>query len=168
MTRRRVLLSLAAAALVATPAVAADILEVAADTGNLSMLLRAIEAAGLVETLKSDGPFTLFAPDDNNAFIEIEEGGYEEFLIDRPQLTATLTYLIVPGRVMSSDITEGVMATTLEGGKILLTRGDNGDVQVVGPYQGGPRMNGATVIAADIEASNGVVHVIDALISPPP
>jgi len=165
---RRLLLSATAALLFGGPCIAEDIVDAAAANGNLTMLMQSLRTAGLIETLRGDGPFTIFAPDDNNAFIEIEDSAFEEFLIDRPNLNAILTYHVVPGRVMTSDLTDGTMATTLQGGKLLITRDADGRIVILGPYQGGPRANGATIVSADIEASNGVIHVIDTILRPPP
>lgn len=163
---RRILLSIAAA-LLATPVVASDLIEAAADTGHLAMFLQSLRAAGMVETLKGEGPFTLFAPDDNNAFIEIEDGGFAEFLIDRPRLISTLAYHLIPGKVMSSDITEARLVTTLQGSQIMISPKEGGGVELFGHYRGGPTANAARVISADIVASNGVIHLIDHIVRPP-
>lgn len=134
-----------------------DIVSIAQDTDNLSTLVAAIEAAGLVDVLKGDGPFTVFAPT-NAAFEALPDGTLESLLMpeNRDQLVEILTYHVVPGEVMSGDLSDGMMAETVEGSEVTISVNDNG-VQV----------NGANVEAADIEASNGVVHVIDAVILPP-
>ncbi len=153
---RRTLLSLAAATLLATPALAADIFDTAVANGNLKRLVQSIEAAGLMTTLKGAGPFTIFAPHDNGGFMKIEEGGeFEQLLLQKPKLTNILNYHIVPGRFLATDLKEGMKLTTVQGAQITVT------------LAGGPKVNGARIIAADIVASNGVIQVIDALLAPP-
>lgn len=134
-----------------------DIVSIAQDTDNLSTLVAAIEAAELVDVLKGDGPFTVFAPT-NAAFEALPDGTLESLLMpeNRDQLVEILTYHVVPGEVMSGDLSDGMMAETVEGSEVTISLGDYG-----------ARVNGANVEAADIEASNGVVHVIDAVILPP-
>src|SRR6056297_406496 len=134
-----------------------DIVSIAQDTDNLSTLVTAIEAAELVDVLKGDGPFTVFAPT-NAAFEALPDGTLESLLMpeNRDQLVEILTYHVVPGEVMSGDLSDGMMAETVEGSEVTISLGDYG-----------ARVNGANVEAADIEASNGVVHVIDAVILPP-
>lgn len=134
-----------------------NIVEVASDTENLSTLVAAVQAAGLVETLSGDGPFTVFAPT-NEAFEALPEGTLESLLQpeNRDQLVQILTYHVVAGEVMSTDLSDGMMAETVEGSQISISIAD-GTVSI----------NDATVIAADVEASNGVVHVIDSVILPP-
>jgi uncharacterized surface protein with fasciclin (FAS1) repeats len=138
------------------PAVAADkdIVDTAIEAGSFNTLAAALTAAGLVDTLKGEGPFTVFAPTDA-AFAALPEGTVEALLNDIPALTAILTYHVVPGKVMSTDLSEGLTATTVNGADITIT------------LEGGAKVNGATISAADIEASNGVIHVIDAVILPP-
>jgi len=133
-----------------------NIAEVAAAAGNFETLLAAVEAAGLVDALTSEGPFTVFAPTDE-AFAALPEGTVESLLADpEGALTQILLYHVVPGKVMSTDLSDGMTAETLQGSPVTFSIKD-GVVQV----------NEATVIAADIEASNGVIHVIDAVILPP-
>ncbi|HBX65142.1 MAG: fasciclin [Balneola sp.] len=134
-----------------------DIVELAVATDDLSTLVTAVKAAGLVETLQSDGPFTVFAPT-NAAFEALPEGVLEMLLKpeNKDKLTAVLTYHVVSGKVMSGDLKDGMMATTVEGSKAEISI-NYGKVKV----------DGANVAMADIEASNGVVHVIDAIILPP-
>ena len=155
---RRTFLATAAASTLATAAFAdghtADIVDTAVAAGNFTTLLAAVEAAGLVETLKGEGPFTVFAPTDD-AFAALPEGTVEGLLADPEALAAILTYHVVPGKVMSTDLSDGMMAPTVNGAEV--TIGTDGGVTV----------NGANVVTADVEASNGVIHVIDAVIMPP-
>ena len=155
MFRRTFLAITAATALTATSAVAMDkdIVDTAAAAGTFETLLAAATAAGLVDTLKSDGPFTIFAPTDE-AFAALPAGTVEGLLEDIPTLTAILTYHVVPGKVMSGDLSDGMMAATVNGADVTIGT------------MGGVKVDGATVIAADIVASNGVIHVIDQVILP--
>lgn len=130
-----------------------DIVDIAAGNEAFSTLVAAVTAAGLVDTLKGDGPFTVFAPTDD-AFAALPEGTVEALLEDLETLTAILTYHVVPGAVMSSDLSDGMMAETVNGASVTIGVGDTVTV------------DGATVIQADIEASNGVIHVIDSVILP--
>ena len=132
------------------------ILETAAEAGSFTTLAAAIEAAGLTETLQGDGPFTVFAPTDD-AFAALPEGTVETLLMEEnlDQLTAILTYHVVPGAVMSGDLSDGMSAETVQGGSVDISI-DGGTVMV----------DGATVTTADIGASNGVIHVIDQVIMP--
>jgi uncharacterized surface protein with fasciclin (FAS1) repeats len=156
---RKTLFASAAATLLATTAFAGghskDIVDTAVDAGTFSTLVAAVEAAGLVDTLKGEGPFTVFAPTDE-AFAALPEGTVENLLkpenID--QLTAILTYHVVPGKVMSTDLTDDMVATTVQGSDVKIDL-DNGVM-----------VQDATVTAADIEASNGVIHVINKVILP--
>ena len=130
-----------------------DIVDIAAGSEVFTTLVAAVTAAGLVDTLKGEGPFTVFAPTDE-AFAALPEGTVEALLEDIPTLTAILTYHVVPGAVMSTDLADGMMAETVNGQSITIGVGDTVTV------------DGATVIQADIEASNGVIHVIDQVILP--
>ena len=130
-----------------------DIIDIASGNENFSTLVAAVSAAGLVETLQGEGPFTVFAPTDE-AFAALPEGTVEALLEDIPMLTSILTYHVVPGEVMSGDLEDGMTAETVNGQSITIGVGDTVTV------------DGATVIDADIEASNGVIHVIDAVIMP--
>ncbi len=132
-----------------------DIVDTAADAGSFSTLLAAAEAAGLVDTLKGDGPFTVFAPTDE-AFAALPEGTVESLLLpeNQEQLAAILTYHVVPGKVMSTDLSDDMTATTVQGGDIMIDLDE------------GVKINDANVVTADVEASNGVIHVIDAVILP--
>jgi len=156
---RRTYLALTAAALMAGPAFAdshsKDIVDIAAGNEDFSTLVAAVQAADLVETLKGDGPFTVFAPT-NAAFAALPEGTVETLLKpeNKDKLAAILTYHVVPGKVMSGDLSNGMSATTVQGSDVTIMT------------EGGVMVNGANVTAADIEASNGVIHVIDAVILP--
>lgn len=133
-----------------------DIVDLAVQTESLSTLVQAVKAAGLVETLKGDGPFTVFAPT-NEAFSKLPEGTLESLLKpeNKDKLVQILTYHVVPGNVMSTDLEDGMTATTAEGSEIEVSLGET------------VMINNATVVKADIQASNGVVHVIDTVIMPP-
>jgi uncharacterized surface protein with fasciclin (FAS1) repeats len=156
---RRTFLALTAATALAAPAFAGghskDIVDTAVDAGSFTTLVAAVQAAGLVETLKGEGPFTVFAPTDE-AFAALPEGTVENLLKpeNKDQLIAVLTYHVVAGKVMSGDLSDGMMAATVQGGEVMI--GTSGGVTV----------DGANVVTADIEASNGVIHVIDAVILP--
>ena len=128
----------------------------AAHTGTFTTLVTAVKAAGLVETLKSDGPFTVFAPTDD-AFAALPEGTLESLLKpeNKDQLVSILTYHVVSGNVKASDVVNVNEAKTVQGNKIQVTTDDNGVM-----------VDGAKVVATDIEASNGVIHVIDKEILP--
>ena len=118
-------------------------------------MLAAAEAAGLVETLNGDGPFTVFAPTDE-AFAALPEGTVDTLLMpeNKDKLTAILTYHVVPGKVMSSDLTNGMMAETVQGESLEIMT------------EGGVTVGGVNVTQPDIEASNGVIHVIDGVLMP--
>jgi uncharacterized surface protein with fasciclin (FAS1) repeats len=134
---------------------AGDIVAVASGNPDFSTLVAALSAAGLVETLQGEGPFTVFAPTDA-AFAALPEGLLEKLLLPENVaiLTAILTYHVVPGLVMSTDVAAGDVAT-VEGSTFTITT------------DGGVKVNGANVVAVDVAASNGVIHVIDAVIVPP-
>lgn len=133
-----------------------DIVDTAVGAGTFETLVAAVSAADLVDTLKSEGPFTVFAPTDA-AFAALPEGTVEMLLLpeNKDQLIAVLTYHVVPGKVMSTDLTDDMTATTVQGGDITVDLDD------------GVKINSASVTTADIETSNGVIHVIDAVILPP-
>ncbi|MFU8776903.1 MAG: fasciclin domain-containing protein [Roseovarius sp.] len=156
---RRTYLALTAAALMAGPAFAdghgKDIVDIAAGNESFSTLVAAVQAAGLVDTLKSEGPFTVFAPT-NDAFAALPAGTVEDLLKpeNKDRLTAILTYHVVPGKVMSGDLSDGMTATTVQGTDVTIGTTD------------GVTVDGAKVVQADIEASNGVIHVIDSVILP--
>ena len=133
-----------------------DIVEVAAEAGSFQTLLAAVEAAGLVEVLKSDGPFTVFAPTDE-AFAKLPEGTVEALLADTDKLASILKYHVVPGRISAADVlSAGKAAPTTAQGQALNVRVVEGTVMV----------DAATVVAADVPASNGVIHVIDTVVLP--
>lgn len=144
-----------AAALVITPATrAGDIVDVAAGNESFSTLVAAVKAAGLVDTLKGEGPFTVFAPT-NEAFAKLPAGTVEDLLKpeNKEKLVAILTYHVVPGKVMAADVKAGEVAT-VQGGKITITTTD------------GVKVDDAKVVTTDVAASNGVIHVIDSVIMP--
>jgi len=137
-------------------ATAKDIVTLAVETETLSTLVAAVKAGDLVEVLQGDGPFTVFAPT-NDAFAALPAGTLEDLLKpeNKDKLVAILKYHVVPGKVMSTDLSDGMTAATANGAEVTITTTD------------GAKVNGANVVMADIEASNGVVHVIDAVILPP-
>ena len=157
---RTILLGTAASMVLGFSALAqdtqADIVDTAIAAGDFSTLVAAVTAADLVDTLKGEGPFTVFAPTDA-AFAALPAGTVDELLKpeNKDQLVSVLTYHVVPGKVMSSDLTEGMTAKTVQGGELTFT------------LDGGAKINGASVVTPDIEASNGVIHVIDQVIMPP-
>ena len=161
MLRRTCLAMTAAAAVMAGPALAGDamaekdIVDIAAGNDSFSTLVAAVKAADLVDTLKGEGPFTVFAPV-NAAFDALPDGTVEDLLKpeNKEQLAAVLTYHVVPGKVMSGDLSNNMMAGTVEGSKVTIMT------------EGGVTVDGANVVTADIEASNGVIHVIDGVIMP--
>jgi uncharacterized surface protein with fasciclin (FAS1) repeats len=133
-----------------------DIVDVAAENGSFNTLVAAIKAAGLVETLKGKGPFTVFAPTDE-AFAKLPEGTVEMLLKpeNKDKLAAILTYHVVSGKVMSTDVVKIDSAATVQGQMLM--------VEVV---DGNVMINKAKVIMADVKASNGVIHVIDTVLMP--
>ena len=135
---------------------AKDIVALAMETESLSTLVAAVKAGDLVSTLQGEGPFTVFAPT-NDAFAALPEGTLEDLLKpeNKDQLVSILTYHVVSGKVMSTDLSDGMKATTVNGAEITISTAN------------GAMVNDANVAAADIEASNGVVHVIDKVILPP-
>ena len=135
-----------------------NIVQVAVEAGSFNTLVAAVKAAGLVETLSGPGPFTVFAPTDA-AFEKLPAGTVTALLADKEKLTAILTYHVVNGKVMAADIvkTNGAMPKTVNGLPL--------DVTVKG---GKVYVNGANVVTADVQASNGVIHVIDAVLLPQP
>jgi len=133
-----------------------DIVDTAVAAGSFNTLVAAVKAAGLVDTLKGDGPFTVFAPTDE-AFGNLPEGTVESLLeeANRDKLVAILTYHVVPGKVLADDIAGQTMdATTVNGGSLAVD-GTNGVT-----------INGANVVKADVGASNGIIHVIDTVLLP--
>ena len=154
-TALALLASLATAPAFAEAHMSKDVVDTAAASEDFETLVAAVQAAGLVETLKGDGPFTIFAPTDA-AFEALPEGTLEVLLKpeNKDQLVAILTYHVVPGKVMSTDLSDDMSAATVQGGEIMIDL-DNGVM-----------VNDATVTQADIEADNGVIHVIDKVILP--
>lgn len=132
-----------------------DIVDTAVEAGTFTTLVEAVKAAELVDTLKGEGPFTVFAPTDE-AFAALPEGTLEGLLADKEKLIKLLTFHVVPGKVMAADVTT-MEADTVSGVKLPI-RAD-GDKVLVGDQE-------ATVVKADIETSNGVIHVIDKVVMP--
>jgi uncharacterized surface protein with fasciclin (FAS1) repeats len=132
----------------------ADIVDTAIQAGMFNTLVTAVEAAGLVETLKGEGPFTVFAPTDE-AFARLPEGTVEALLADRAKLAEVLTYHVVAGKVKASDVVSLDWAATVQGQSVRVTTA--GDHVMV---------DGAKVVKTDIKTSNGIIHVIDAVIMP--
>jgi uncharacterized surface protein with fasciclin (FAS1) repeats len=155
---RRTFLAVTAATAFAFPAFAQDkdIVDTAVGAGTFNTLAAALTAAGLVDTLKGEGPFTVFAPTDD-AFAALPAGTVEDLLKpeNKDKLTAVLTYHVVAGKVMSTDLTNGMKAATVNGAEVTIMT------------EGGVKVNDATVTTADIAATNGVIHVIDKVILPP-
>jgi uncharacterized surface protein with fasciclin (FAS1) repeats len=156
MIRRIALAAAVAVALTAVPAQAQtkDIVDTAVGAGMFNTLVTAVKAAGLVETLKGAGPFTVFAPTDE-AFKKLPAGTVEGLLKDIPKLKEVLTYHVVAGKVMAADVVKLKEAKTVQGQSVKIAV-DGGTVSV----------DGAKVIKADVAASNGVIHVIDTVILP--
>jgi len=151
------LLGVATAASAAPPSAASkDIVDTAVAAGNFNTLVAAVQAAGLVDTLKGAGPFTVFAPTDA-AFAKLPAGTLQELLKpeNKEKLVAILTYHVVPGDVTSKQVAKLTEAKTVEGNDVKFTV-ENGKVMV----------NNADVVKADIECSNGVIHVIDKVLLP--
>jgi uncharacterized surface protein with fasciclin (FAS1) repeats len=133
-----------------------NIVETSVAAGNFNTLVEAVKAAGLVDTLSSPGPFTVFAPTDE-AFAKVPKVVMDTLLANKTLLTSVLTYHVVPGEVMSSDLKNGMsLVKTVEGSDVKITK-DSAGVMV----------DNAKVIDADIKASNGVIHAIDSVILPP-
>jgi uncharacterized surface protein with fasciclin (FAS1) repeats len=139
----------------AAPAAGPDIVETAIAAGSFETLVAAVQAAGLVETLQGAGPFTVFAPTDE-AFAKLPAGTVEGLLEDPEALANILLYHVVPGKVMAAQVADGLTAETAQGSTVTFTVAD-----------GAVKINDATITATDIEASNGVIHVIDSVILPP-
>lgn len=130
-----------------------DIVITASQAGSFNTLARALAAAGLVETLKGPGPFTVFAPTDE-AFAKLPPGTLEALLGDKAKLTKVLTYHVVPGTVMAADVVKMSSARTVQGQSVTIDT------------RGGVKVDNANVVKTDILATNGVIHVIDAVILP--
>jgi len=153
------IVKLAAATMLATSvsfaAFAADIVDTAKSAGSFNTLLAAATAAGLVDTLKGAGPLTVFAPTDD-AFAALPAGTVEGLLKpeNKDKLTAILTYHVIAGKVMSTDLSEGMMAKTVEGTEVKIN------------LSNGAMVNDAKIVNADVAADNGVIHVIDKVLIP--
>ena len=132
---------------------AKDIVDTAVAAGSFKTLVTAVQAAGLVDTLKGKGPFTVFAPTDE-AFAKIPKADLDALLKDKAKLTAVLTYHVVPGKVMAKDVKAGKVKT-VQGGELTVST------------TGGVKVDNANVVKTDIAASNGVIHAIDRVILPP-
>ena len=130
-----------------------NIVEIAAASDQFKTLVTAVKAAGLVDTLKGDGPFTVFAPTDD-AFAKLPQGTVEGLLKDLPKLKSVLTYHVVAGKVMAKDVAGVKSAKTVQGGELHVDANH------------GVKINNAKVTQADVEASNGVIHVIDTVLLP--
>jgi len=131
---------------------AKDIVDTAVGAGNFKTLAAALTAAGLIDTLKGKGPFTVFAPTDE-AFAKIPKADLDALLKDKAKLTAVLTYHVVPGKVMAKDVKAGKVKT-VQGSELTIST------------TGGVKVDNATVVKTDIGADNGVIHVIDSVIIP--
>jgi uncharacterized surface protein with fasciclin (FAS1) repeats len=129
-----------------------DIVDTAVAAGSFTTLVTAVKAAGLVETLKSKGPFTVFAPTDE-AFAKIPKADLDALLKDKAKLSAVLTYHVVPALVLAKDVKAGDVMT-VQGGKLHITT------------DGGVKVNNAKVVGTDVMASNGVIHVVDTVLMP--
>ena len=150
MKKSLIALALSAAAL--APAWAADIVDTAVKAGSFKTLATALTAAGLVDTLKGPGPFTVFAPTDE-AFAKIPKAQLDALLKDKAKLTAVLTYHVVPGKVMAADVKAGKVKT-VQGSELTVST------------KGGVKIDKAKVTKTDIVADNGVIHVIDTVLMP--
>jgi uncharacterized surface protein with fasciclin (FAS1) repeats len=129
----------------------ADIVDIAVSAGSFKTLVTAVQAANLVDTLKSPGPFTVFAPTDD-AFAKLPPGTIQTLVQNIPQLTRILTFHVVPGRLTQADLARLGVVTSVEGSTIPINCSEGFEVK------------NATVVAPDIEADNGVIHVIDTVI----
>ena len=146
------LLAISAISLAALSAQAKDIVDTAVGAGNFNTLAAALTAAGLIDTLKGKGPFTVFAPTDA-AFAKIPKADLDALLADKAKLTSVLTYHLVPGKVMAADVKAGKVKT-VQGSDLTVTTA------------GGVMVNQAKVTSTDIVADNGVIHVIDTVVMP--
>jgi uncharacterized surface protein with fasciclin (FAS1) repeats len=137
----------------------ADIVDTAVSAGNFKTLVTAVQAAGLVDTLKSPGPFTVFAPTDD-AFAKLPTGTVESLLKDIPRLKSILTYHVVAGKVTAAEVVKMKTAKTVEGENLKID---------ASTWHGHsmPKINDAQILKADIMADNGVIHVIDKVLMPP-
>lgn len=154
--RKLVIASALALSFGSSAAYAADIVDTAVSNGSFKTLVAAVQAAGLAETLKGAGPFTVFAPTDE-AFAALPAGTVDDLLKpeNKEKLTKILTYHVVSGKVMSGDLNDGMKAATVGGAEVTIDL-DNGAM-----------VNDAKVVTADVAADNGVIHVIDKVLMPP-
>jgi uncharacterized surface protein with fasciclin (FAS1) repeats len=130
-----------------------DIVDTALATGSFNMLVAALQAAELVDTLRANGPFTVFAPTDK-AFAKVPQEQLEVLLGDKEALTKVLSYHVVPGKVLAADVAQLTSAETVQGGRVTIDTSE------------GVRVDGARVVKTDVLASNGVIHAIDSVIMP--
>lgn len=137
-----------------TAAAKADLVDTAIAAGSFNTLVKAIQEAGLVDTLKGPGPFTVFAPTDE-AFAKLPAGTVEGLLADKEKLIAVLTYHVVSGAVPAAEAAKLTSATSVQGGTLTIDASN------------GVKINDATVIQADVQATNGIIHVIDTVLLPP-
>jgi uncharacterized surface protein with fasciclin (FAS1) repeats len=151
MTMKKLLIA-SVVGLSALAAQAADIVDTAVSAGSFKTLVTAVQAAGLVETLKGPGPFTVFAPTDE-AFAKIPKDKLDALLKDKAALTKVLTYHVVPGKVMAADVKAGKVKT-VQGSELTVAT------------MGGVKVDAANVVKTDVVASNGVIHVIDTVVMP--
>ncbi len=153
---KKLTLTTALAVTLVTSVNAADIVDTAVNAGQFKTLAAALTAAGLVETLKGKGPFTVFAPTDA-AFAALPKGTLDDLLKpeNKAKLTSILTYHVVAGKVMSTDLKDNMKAKTVQGSEATIT------------LMGGPKVNDAKIVTPDVGADNGVIHVIDKVILPP-
>ena len=149
---KKTLIALALTAGATFSALAQDIVDTAVKAGNFKTLVAAVQAAGLVDTLKGPGPFTVFAPTDE-AFAKIPKAQLDSLLADKAALTKVLTYHVVPGKVMAKDVAAGKVKT-VQGQELTLTT------------SGGVMVDQSKVVATDVAASNGVIHAIDTVLMP--
>ena len=145
---------IASLVLTAAAAQARDIVDTAVAAGDFKTLTAALQKAGLVDTLRSKGPFTVFAPTDA-AFAQVPKDQLDALLADKDKLVAVLTYHVVPGKVLSTDV---------QAGKVKSVQGSDLTLSTTG----GVKVDGANVVKADIPADNGVIHVIDRVVLPKP
>ena len=149
---KKTLIALALTAGATLSVMAQDVVDTAVKAGNFTTLVAAVKAAGLVDTLKGPGPFTVFAPTDA-AFAKVPKATLDALLADKAALTKVLTYHVVPGKVMAADVKAGKVKT-VEGQDLTITT------------KGGVMVNNAKVVATDVVASNGVIHAIDTVLMP--
>ena len=150
---KKFIIATAASLLFSGAALSKDIVDTAVSAGTFNTLATALKAAGLVDTLKGPGPFTVFAPTDA-AFAKVPKAQLDALLADKAKLAAVLTYHVVPGKVLAKDVTPGAVKTVQ--GQSLMVKASGGKVMV----------DDATVTATDVMADNGVIHVIDTVVLP--